>query len=253
MNKIYQIEGQLTLKDRKNIEYLCAKISTNNVVVVDIGTYKGASCALLAKTLAPNKRWTIYTVDNEHGDNSSGHPIIGNLDTAKRNIEQNISSSVLSNIHFIRADSVAFANHFDDNSLDLVFIDADHTYDQFCLDLNAWWPKVKNYGGILSGHDCDFKFKILNNDIITLLRHLVYQYPQADCPQIAWINTVVDNLHDCYTPHDCEKQGIYIHPGVLLGLYDMFGNTFVPMGPFIKKETTYNIDHYTSIWYKQKT
>jgi len=39
-----------------------------------------------------------------------------------------------------------------DNSLDFVFIDADHGYESVVKDINAWTPKLKP-GGLLSGHD----------------------------------------------------------------------------------------------------
>lgn len=39
---------------------------------------------------------------------------------------------------------------FENHSLDLVYIDADHRYESVVKDLNLWIPKVK---GIISGHD----------------------------------------------------------------------------------------------------
>eukprot|EP00294_Goniomonas_avonlea_P011841 CAMPEP_0114567426 /NCGR_PEP_ID=MMETSP0114-20121206/15472_1 /TAXON_ID=31324 /ORGANISM="Goniomonas sp, Strain m" /LENGTH=183 /DNA_ID=CAMNT_0001754009 /DNA_START=42 /DNA_END=591 /DNA_ORIENTATION=+ len=39
-----------------------------------------------------------------------------------------------------------------DDSLDLVFIDAEHTYDGTLADLEAFYPKLKE-GGMLAGHD----------------------------------------------------------------------------------------------------
>ena len=39
-----------------------------------------------------------------------------------------------------------------DKSLDFVYVDADHTYENCKKDLNLWWGKVKD-GGILCGHD----------------------------------------------------------------------------------------------------
>lgn len=38
---------------------------------------------------------------------------------------------------------------------DIVFIDADHSYESVKKDIKAYTPKVKK-GGILSGHDIDF-------------------------------------------------------------------------------------------------
>jgi len=48
--------------------------------------------------------------------------------------------------------SVEVAKSFADESLDFVFIDADHTYEAVKADLEAWFPKVRK-GGIVSGHD----------------------------------------------------------------------------------------------------
>lgn len=44
------------------------------------------------------------------------------------------------------------ADKVDDDSLDFVFIDADHVYNKIMKDLKAWGPKVKT-NGILCGHD----------------------------------------------------------------------------------------------------
>lgn len=40
-------------------------------------------------------------------------------------------------------------------NVDLVFIDADHSYQGCSIDIKQYTPKV-NKGGILSGHDIDF-------------------------------------------------------------------------------------------------
>ncbi|MGB0767312.1 MAG: glycosyltransferase, partial [Phycisphaeraceae bacterium] len=46
------------------------------------------------------------------------------------------------------------ARHFEDGSLDFVYIDADHRFDAVADDLGAWFDKVRE-GGILAGHDYD--------------------------------------------------------------------------------------------------
>lgn len=52
----------------------------------------------------------------------------------------------------IRDYSVKAADQIQDESLDWVFIDANHAFDAVTADLNAWFPKVKR-GGLFSGHD----------------------------------------------------------------------------------------------------
>jgi hypothetical protein len=44
------------------------------------------------------------------------------------------------------------AASFFDEKFDLVFIDAEHTYEACSKDIAVWWPKVAE-GGYLSGHD----------------------------------------------------------------------------------------------------
>lgn len=56
------------------------------------------------------------------------------------------------NTELIRQSSVEAAKDVADDSLDFVFIDADHNYKSVRNDILAWVPKVKS-GGIVSGHD----------------------------------------------------------------------------------------------------
>jgi hypothetical protein len=52
----------------------------------------------------------------------------------------------------IRSTSKVASEIFPDESLDFVYIDANHAYDFVKEDIGLWYPKVKK-GGILSGHD----------------------------------------------------------------------------------------------------
>jgi hypothetical protein len=52
----------------------------------------------------------------------------------------------------IRATSKDASNIFEDNSLDFIYIDANHAYDFVKEDIRIWFPKLRK-GGIFSGHD----------------------------------------------------------------------------------------------------
>jgi predicted O-methyltransferase YrrM len=48
--------------------------------------------------------------------------------------------------------SLEAVNHIEDNSLDYIFIDGDHSYTAVLNDARAYWSKIKP-GGIFAGHD----------------------------------------------------------------------------------------------------
>lgn len=52
----------------------------------------------------------------------------------------------------IKGYSKNVAESIEDESLDFVYIDADHRYVNVVEDINAWFGKVRK-GGIISGHD----------------------------------------------------------------------------------------------------
>jgi len=54
--------------------------------------------------------------------------------------------------------SVEAARFIPDNSLDFVYIDAEHRYFGIRADIDAWLPKVKK-GGIIGGHDYDYPIR----------------------------------------------------------------------------------------------
>ncbi len=52
----------------------------------------------------------------------------------------------------LRMSSEEASKIIEDESLDFVYIDANHDYSHVCEDLFYWYPKVKK-GGLMSGHD----------------------------------------------------------------------------------------------------
>ncbi len=98
--------------------------------------------------------------------------------------------------------SVDMACSIEDNSLDICFIDADHTYKAASKDIEAYLPKVKS-GGILCGHDCE--------DI-----NLANKFSDEEL-QLEWM-----------TRKQLAERNIAnirsgCHPGVIQAVYDKFG------------------------------
>jgi Methyltransferase domain len=56
------------------------------------------------------------------------------------------------NLLLVHESSLEAVTAFIDSSLDMVFIDGEHTKEALLADLRAWVPKVRP-GGLISGHD----------------------------------------------------------------------------------------------------
>ncbi len=58
-------------------------------------------------------------------------------------------------ITWIRKMSADAAEDIEDDSLDFVYIDANHRFDYVLQDIRTWFPKVKP-GRVISGHDYNY-------------------------------------------------------------------------------------------------
>ena len=122
---------------------------------VEIGSWRGRSTAYMGVEIANSgKNIKFDAVDTWAGSSDEpehlNDPSVLN-DTLYNEFLQNISP-VAEYVNPVRMTSVEAASTYADNSLDFVFIDAQHDYDSVHADIVAWWPKVKQ-GGIIAGHD----------------------------------------------------------------------------------------------------
>lgn len=117
---------------------------------VEVGTFKGN----FSNQIMNNWSGTLYMVDVwrplESGyDDSSNHGRYdgGVYTDAMENIKGFEDRAIM-----VRATSEIAADMFNDNSLDFVYIDANHAYDYVVRDIELWYPKVKK-DGFICGHD----------------------------------------------------------------------------------------------------
>jgi hypothetical protein len=101
----------------------------------------------------------------------------------------------------IRADSFDAVRDVQDESLDFVYIDGDHTFDFVMTDL-IWWAKKVRYGGVIAGHDY-YRFRrggvVPAVDVYTQ-QHNVHKWFLTDerTPSFFWIreHCFVDPLEE---------------------------------------------------------
>ena len=116
---------------------------------VEIGVFKGH----FSKVILSKWEGTLYMVDvwrglgDEYEDMSNHNNHSDAFLNTMKNIEGYEDRGVM-----IRATSKVASEIFEDESLDFVYIDANHAYDFVVEDINLWFPKLKK-GGVFAGHD----------------------------------------------------------------------------------------------------
>ena len=112
-------------------------------VVVELGSFAGVSSELFA--LHCDK---LYCVDK-------WEPYWEISQQEYMNIaEQRFDSmaNMYKNVVKVKSDSIDAVSQFEDESIDLIYIDSDHSSDRVKQEIDAWLPKIKS-NGFIAGHD----------------------------------------------------------------------------------------------------
>jgi len=119
---------------------------------IEIGTWRGDYAVQMIEVLKPKH---FYAVDpyrifpgmvSAPGNEYDQQPT---LDALAEKVVARLNEHGASLIRDISRNA---STQFVDNSVDIVYIDGDHTYEGVKTDINSWWPKIKP-GCILCGDD----------------------------------------------------------------------------------------------------
>jgi hypothetical protein len=117
---------------------------------VEVGSWKGKSSAFMAVEIA-NSQKDIEFICIDTWEGSVEHQNFKELKNLHDIFKSNMKP-LEKYYRSIKSKSLDAVNSFPDQSLDFVFIDASHEYEDVKNDIIAWFPKVK-VGGVLAGHD----------------------------------------------------------------------------------------------------
>lgn len=122
----------------------------NYSCAIEIGVNKGE----FSKTILSKWDGTLYMCDPwTHIDGYIDIANVNNQEFEKiYNEAVSNTSQYSTRTKIIRDFSLKASELFENESLDLVYIDADHSYAGCYSDIQAWFPKVKP-DGIICGHD----------------------------------------------------------------------------------------------------
>lgn len=120
-------------------------------LVVNVGTYAGRNLAAVAPTIR-ERNLKVLAVD-PWASTSQYYQDEGDWERTYTYFTDAMKEfGITANVTAMKMTSFEAATTFKLRTLDLVFVDAEHTYEAVSCDIMAWRPLLKP-GGILSGHD----------------------------------------------------------------------------------------------------
>jgi predicted O-methyltransferase YrrM len=122
------------------------KILKPHFVMVEVGCWAGESTSIFAPYVSK-----LYAVDPwmpGYDDNDTASALMG------KDVEDafDFRVSLFPHVKKMKMTSEKASCDFENGSIDVVYIDACHTYEAVKADIGFWLPKIRN-GGIISGHD----------------------------------------------------------------------------------------------------
>jgi predicted O-methyltransferase YrrM len=143
--------------DFEAVYSLVVRMAPPQAHFVEVGAFEGKSTSFMAVEIANSKKNIRFDViDTWEG--SEEHQA-GGSHQSEAVMTHSLYQAFLANmtpvrdiINPIRISSLEAAQRYPNASLDFVFIDASHDYDNVKADILAWRPKIKP-GGIIGGHD----------------------------------------------------------------------------------------------------
>lgn len=162
-----------------------------NMVIAELGVFEGEFSKHIFNICSPSR---LYLIDLFSGIFGSGDKDGKNYHHVNLDEEMIKISDYFKNnpeVEVMKLSTVDFLNSIQDESLDMVYIDADHSYQSVLTDLNLSYNKVK-LGGFICGHDyvngTEAKFAV---DKFCSEKNLFIEYITTDgCPSFCIIKKI---------------------------------------------------------------
>jgi len=128
------------------------RLLPKNAIIAEIGVFKGEFSQNILDICDPRK---LYLVDIFTGCTGSGDKDGNNIVDAdmSKEFDKLVDLYFFSNVVRLRKmTSLEFLTHCEDDSLDAIYLDADHSYNSVSQELALCRDKVRA-GGYICGHD----------------------------------------------------------------------------------------------------
>lgn len=165
-SKIADIKGFFGKEEAWALKEFVATMPDLYLPIVEIGSYMGRSTYCLARGIQENQyelAKNSYVVAIDHFKGSFEHQVghshaseeIAKFGTTFLSFKNNIEKNELNDVVLPIATDSINASRFWNKQIQMVFIDAEHTYESVKSDFENWSPFVI-YGGYIAIHDIEY-------------------------------------------------------------------------------------------------
>jgi predicted O-methyltransferase YrrM len=137
------IHTHMTRCEQDSLWRLATKVRAD-AVAIEIGSYLGASACFIGAGLAEGCK--LYCVDTWRNETMS-EGLLDTFDTFRNNVKP-----IFSRIHCLQMNSQDLHENVINETVDLVFIDGDHSYTAVSRDLR-WATATLSESGVIALHD----------------------------------------------------------------------------------------------------
>lgn len=123
-------------------------LAKDKKLIIEVGSFIGGSAEVMLEAMPPDGK--IICVDTFQGtktDVTNAVPRSAMISYILGRLERFENRRTI-----IATDSITAASFIQDGIADMIFLDANHSYDHVKADIEAWFPKLKP-GGVFAGHD----------------------------------------------------------------------------------------------------
>ncbi len=134
-----------------------------NLIIAELGVFNGDFSQTILNICEPKELVLIDLWENKtimSGDVDGNNILRINGGDLYNSV--NVKFSKLSNVKIHKDYTTSVLLKYEDNYFDVIYVDADHSYDGCMNDLEVSYKKIKN-GGYIMGHDYEQNFEKTKN------------------------------------------------------------------------------------------